>query len=107
VRIRLLIYKLLTLVWVSLLIVAMFSLPDSAFRGALTAFLTALFVVGVQASLIRCPYCHARPGLWILAIWTLLLDLPFYIADVLLLRECPRCERPFLAMQAKIRGRAT
>lgn len=92
-RIRLLVYKALTPVWFLLAVAAMFFVTDGAYRRALTAVLSALVVVGVQAIIIRCPYCHARPGLWILAIWTLLLDLPLYISNVLRLRECPRCER--------------
>jgi uncharacterized membrane protein YfcA len=107
VKIRLLIYKLLTIVWFSLLIAAMVFLSQGAFNRSLAALLIALCVVGIQAALIRCPYCHARPGLWLLAIWTLLLDLPFYIADVLLLRECPRCERQLVAMPAKSMGSVT
>jgi hypothetical protein len=55
--------------------------------------LTALLLVGVQASLIRCPHCRTRPGLRILAVWTLFLDLELYVADVLLLRACPRCDQ--------------
>jgi uncharacterized membrane protein YoaK (UPF0700 family) len=53
------------------------------------------FVLG-QAALIKCPHCGTRPGLWLLAIWTLLLDPALYIADVLFLRNCPKCRKPLL-----------
>ena len=97
-KLRLFLYKVLTLPWFILLIVAMWFLTDKQLQSALIAFLAALFVVGVQAILIRCPHCHTRPGVRILAIWTLLLDMHLYIADVLLLRECPKCERQLMSM---------
>ena len=46
-----------------------------------------------QAVLLRCHHCGTRPGLWLLAIWTLVLGPEWYIADALFLRRCPRCEK--------------
>jgi hypothetical protein len=63
--------------------------------------------VVTQALLIRCPHCHIRPGLWIFAIWTLLLDLEIYVADVMFLRECPKCERPLLLVPTETITRTT
>ena len=92
-KLRLLVYKLLTLAWFLLLIAAMVFLTGGSLKWAVAAFAGAILVVAAQAMLIKCPHCHARPGLRILAIWTLLFDLELYVADVLFLRECPRCER--------------
>ena len=103
-RVRLLVYKFLTLVWFVLAVAAMYFVTDGAYKLALTALLAAFLFVALQAMLIRCPHCHARPGLWILAIWTLLLDPELYIADVLLLRTCPHCKRPLVALPAKSSG---
>ena len=50
-------------------------------------------IVITQAVLLRCQHCGTRPGLWLLAIWTLLLGPEWYIADALFLRRCPRCEK--------------
>src|SRR5688572_18037318 len=96
-KVRLLLYKVLTLGWFLLLIAAMFFLTNGSLRWALTAFVGAILLVFVQALLIVCPHCHARPGVWILAIWTLLFDLELYVADVLLLRECPQCKEELVA----------
>jgi hypothetical protein len=96
-KVRLLLYKVLTLGWFLLLIAAMFFLTDGSVRWALAAFVGAILVVFMQALLILCPYCHARPGVWILAIWTVLFDLELYVADVLFLRACPRCKRQLAA----------
>ena len=84
-RWRLVLYKLLTIVWFVLLIVAMWFLTDKQLRMALAAFSTAIATILVQACLIRCPHCHTRPALWMLAIWTLLLDWRMYIVDIILL----------------------
>ena len=46
----------------------------------------------IQILIIRCK-CGCRPGLWLLAIWTLFLDFELYIADTVLLRRCPKCNR--------------
>lgn len=101
VKVRLLTYKFLTLVWFLLLTTAMFFLTDGSVRWGVVALATAILVVAVQALLIQCPHCHARPGLRILAIWTLLLDVELYVADVLFLRECPQCERQLVIAPVK------
>jgi hypothetical protein len=92
-RVRLYLYKFLTLPWVLLLIAAMFCATYGVSTWGWIALLAAFLVILGQAFLIRCPYCRTRPGLWILAVWTLFVDPELYIADVLLLRECPRCDR--------------
>ena len=86
-KVRFLTYEFLTLVWFLLLITAMFFLTDGSIRWGLVALATAILVVAVPALLIQSPHCHARPGLRILAIWTLLLDVGLYVADVLFLRS--------------------
>ena len=45
-----------------------------------------------QVALVNCPECGARPGLWLLAVWTLFLDFDLYFADTIMLKECPKCK---------------
>lgn len=40
----------------------------------------------------KCQNCGTRPGLWLLAIWTLFLDFELYFSDTVLLRNCPKCD---------------
>jgi hypothetical protein len=72
----------------------MFFATNGSASWAFAAFLAAIIVIGVQAMLVRCPSCHARPGLWILAAWTVFVDIELYVSDVLLLRDCVRCRKP-------------
>ena|ERR1700682_3707929 len=64
-------------------------------RWSEAAIAVAVLVVAViaQALLLRCHHCGARPGLWLLALSTLVLSPEWYIADALFLRKCPRCEK--------------
>lgn len=55
----------------------------------------------------RCPHCGAKPALWLLAIWTILLDFHLYFADAILLRECPKCDVRFKDMGEKIHNKST
>lgn len=60
----------------------------------------AVIIMSYLAQLsFRCPNCKARPALWLLAIWTILLDFHLYLADAILLRECPKCEIRFKDMK--------
>jgi hypothetical protein len=107
VKIRLLIYKLLTIVWFSLLIAAMVFPSQGAFNRSLAAFFDSSLCCRYSGS--PYPLSLLSCASWSVAScnWPLLLDLPFYIADVLLLRECPRCERQLVAMPAKSMGSVT
>lgn len=91
-RSRIIVYKLMTLLWGICLLAVIFYATVGDFRMAgLFIIATCMFLLG-QAGLVKCPHCGTRPGVWVLAIWTLLLDPAFYIADVLLLKRCPKCE---------------
>ncbi len=57
----------------------------------ISAILFLLFLI-LQITIVKCPNCGTRPGLWLLAIWTLFLDFELYFADTVLLKECPKCE---------------
>ncbi len=62
----------------------------------------AVIIMSYLAQLsFRCPNCKARPALWLLAIWTILLDFQLYLADAILLRECPKCDVRFKEMNKK------
>ena len=58
---------------------------------AAVSFGTLICAVVIQALMLRCQHCGARPGLWLLAIWSLFLNYEWYIADALFLKQCPRC----------------
>jgi hypothetical protein len=49
-------------------------------------------ILFLQVFMIKRHRCSCRPGLWLLAIWMLLLDFELYIADTLFLRTCPKCQ---------------
>ena len=61
------------------------------------SIIALVILVGIYAFQLtfRCPNCKARPALWLLAIWTILLDFHLYVADAILLNECPKCEIKF------------
>src|SRR5262245_36691158 len=92
--IRLSTYRTLSvLVLVSFVAVIVFA-TNARWLEAWATVVILLTIVAVQSLLFRCRYCGARPGLWLLAIWTLLLDYELYIADALFLKRCPRCDKP-------------
>jgi len=62
-------------------------------EGIICAIVAPLVVLA-QISIVKCRHCGARPGIWILAIWILLMDFELYVADVIMLRKCPRCNKP-------------
>ncbi len=76
-----------------LLIIALIFLTDGMVTAALLALVIMIVIVLTQAALLRCQHCGARPGLWILTIWTLLFDPVLYLADALFLRDCPNCKK--------------
>lgn len=90
---RLVLYKVLTFVWLTAFVVGIYFLAaDNAFSARTAACLGAIILALIaQALVLRCVHCGARPGLWVLAIWTLFVDYELYFADTLLLRRCPRC----------------
>jgi hypothetical protein len=88
-------YRALSISIVALLIAAVAFATNGKLSGAVAALAGIVAVVLVQSVLLRCPHCATRPGLWILAIWTLLLDPILYLADALFLRECPHCRKSF------------
>lgn len=72
------------------------------------SIIALVILVGIYAVQLtfRCPNCKARPALWLLAIWTILLDFHLYLADAILLRECPKCDVRFKDMDKKIHNRS-
>ena len=93
VRIGIATYRTLSVLNFALLIAAVYFATVGRWSAAWFFFGSLLLCIAFQSLLLRCPHCSARPGLWLLAIWTLLLDYEFYLADALLLRRCPRCDR--------------
>lgn len=85
-------YRGTTALWFALLIAALCFAALGPSRIAIVCLVLVAGLIGFQTLAFRCRSCGARPGLWLLAIWTLLLDYELYIADAVLLRRCPRCE---------------
>ena len=92
-RIGIATYRALSVCSVALLVAAIYLATTDRWSLAWSAFGALVLCIALQALLLRCPHCSARPGLWLLAIWTLLFDYDLYLADALLLRRCPRCDR--------------
>jgi len=86
-------YRTLSVLALVMLIVTVVFASLGRWAEATIALGVLVAAVIAQAVLLRCPHCGARPGLWLLAFWTLFLSPEWYIADALFLRECPRCER--------------
>ena len=65
-------------------------------HGGLVILLAILAgaIIIVQVTIIKCNNCGARPGIWLLAIWTLFLDYELYLLDTLMLKKCPKCDEP-------------
>jgi hypothetical protein len=88
---RLNIYRFLSVLLIFDLIVMIYYLTVANVKGAYVSLGFLLVILLCQAFMIRCNRCRCRPGLWILALWTLLLDFELYLADTLFLRTCPKC----------------
>lgn len=89
---KLILYKLLTLpLFVSFIAIILF-LTTGNINNAILMAVAFIIVLSVQVTIIKCPNCGTRPGVWLLAIWTLLLDYELYFADTIMLRECPKCK---------------
>jgi hypothetical protein len=92
-RIGIATYRTLSALLLALLVVVVWLATDGRIWEA-TAVLGVIVAIALgQALLLRCQHCGARPGLWLLAIWTALLDPEFYFADALFLRKCLRCHK--------------
>ncbi len=88
-------YRFIAAAWFALFLAASYLAVVGSSSAALACAIGVAFLIVVQTFAFRCKACGARPGLWLLAIWTLLLDYELYIADVILLRRCPKCESVF------------
>jgi hypothetical protein len=86
-------YRTLSLLLVVLVVVAVWLATDGRWLEAGVAVGAMALIAIAQALLLRCQHCGTRPGLWLLAIWTVLLSWEIYLADALFLRKCPRCQR--------------
>ena len=92
-RIGMATYRALTVLTILLFVVAVAFVTLGQWIETVSALTAMVAVVIGQAVLLGCPHCGARPGVWILVIWTLLVDPYLYVADALLLRRCPRCAK--------------
>lgn len=92
-NLRLTIYRALTLLWLAALVAGIYFLArDNAFSPRVIGSLAVILVsIAIQAVIVRCAECRTRPGLWLVAVWTVFMDLESYLADTVLLRHCPKC----------------
>jgi len=89
---RLTIYKIFSFVLILDIIALVLFLTVQDWQLVISAVLVFIFSVTLQVILVKCPNCGTRPGLWLLAIWTLFLDFELYFSDTVLLKECPKCD---------------
>jgi len=96
-RIGLTTYRVLSGLLLVLLVIVVWLATDSRIKEAAVG-LAAMVVIAVgQALMLRCQHCGSRPGLWLLAIWSVFLSPELYFADTLFLRKCIRCHKSLLA----------
>jgi hypothetical protein len=88
-------YRLLTALWFALLVAGIYFADSGPTSASVACISLAAALILFQTVGFRCNTCGTRPGLWLLAVWTLLLDYELYIADVILLRKCPKCGTVF------------
>ena len=62
------------------------------FSCAIICFVFLLFTF-------RCANCATRPITWIFFVWLLFIDLEQFIANVILLRQCPKCRNNLFKKQ--------
>jgi hypothetical protein len=79
VKRRLLVYRLLLLVWGTLLLAALYWLAVRRPYLGVLCIVLAVVTIGTQALLVCCPRCGTRPGRWLLAVWMLFVDLEGYV----------------------------
>ncbi len=89
---RLTIYKILSFVLVLDIIALVWFLTVQNWLLVMIAVLVFILSLALQVILVKCPNCGTRPGLWLLAVWTLFLDFELYFSDTVLLKECPKCD---------------
>ena len=89
---KLRIYKTLSLLLLLDIIAIVFFLTIWQITGVLVAVSLFVIFLALQVVIVKCPKCGTRPGLWLLAIWSLFLDFELYFADTVLLRKCPKCD---------------
>jgi len=88
-------YRSITALWLALLGAALYLAVAGRSGSASACLALAAGLILIQSLAFRCNSCGTRPGLWLLAIWTLLFDYQLYIADVVLLQRCPNCQARF------------
>jgi prepilin signal peptidase PulO-like enzyme (type II secretory pathway) len=89
---RLTIYKILSFVLVLDIIALVWFLTVQNWLLVMIAVLVFILSLALQVILVKCPNCGTRPGLWLLAVWTLFLDFELYFSDTVLLKECTKCD---------------
>ena len=89
---KLIIYRILSVILVLDIVPIVYFLTTGDLRKVYIALAVIPMIIIIQILIIRCK-CGCRPGLWLLAIWTLFLDFELYIADTVFLRRCPKCNR--------------
>ncbi|SRR6266513_484364 len=92
-RIGIAAYRILSVLSFILLVPVVWFATDGRWWEAGTALAAIVLISVCQALMLRCQHCGARPGLWILGFWTLMLNYELYLADALFLRQCPRCQK--------------
>lgn len=88
---KLIVYRLLSIVLIIDILAIISTLTLGYSKLGLLLGILAVIILIVQVFIIKCGNCGTRPGLWLFAIWTLLLDYELYLLDTLMLKKCPKC----------------
>jgi len=86
------VYRIISFLLLFDIIAIVWFLTISNRLGILISAILFLTFLIMQVFLVKCSNCGTRPGLWLLAVWTLLLDFELYFADTVLLKACFKCD---------------
>jgi len=90
---KLKVYRFLSVILIVDIIAVILFLTLNKMPLVILSLVMLIATLGIQITIIKCNNCGCRPGLWLLAIWALFLDFELYIADTLLIKECPKCKK--------------
>ena len=96
-RIGIATYRALSALFLVLLVVVVWLATDGRMKEAAVGLAAMVVLAVAQALMLRCQHCGTRPGVWLLAMWTVFLSPEFYVADALFLRKCTRCQKSLSA----------
>ena len=71
-------------------------LANGLMPGLLISTVLFLTLVFIQVVLFKCPNCGERPGIWLILIWSILMNFELWLTEPVLLKRCSKCENRLL-----------